>query len=143
MASGGSKHAHERGDALFITNNTILAVGDLVAIRLPDRDWAIVHRIMEIHNDTVSGEMLLLTKGDDNGANDRGLYPPPHDWIQRNCILGKVVGIVRGIGMVPLMFQNIGMFWLVLIVVANEIVKGRVGIFWWVSLLWFHVGNAH
>lgn len=39
-----------------------------------------------------TGKQYLLTKGDNNEVDDRGLYNPGQMWIMREDILGKVKG---------------------------------------------------
>lgn len=51
----------------------------------------IVHRVIQSHSTMKS--QLMLTKGDNNTADDRGLYKDynPHmDWLERDMIVGKV-----------------------------------------------------
>jgi hypothetical protein len=49
---------------------------------------------------------LILTKGDNNEANDRRLYPDARDFVQRNEIIGIVVAYLPGIGWPPILFQE-------------------------------------
>jgi len=144
MAVGDFQPIHDRGDVLFLTNNTQLAVGDLIAFQSrcgeEDKRWIVVHRITKVHKETFSGEMLLLTKGDTNRVDDRGLYTPGQLYLRRKCVVGKVVGQVRYIGVIPLFFGDF--FWLRLMVMARGITTGHVGTLWWVSLLWSHFGIA-
>ena len=66
--------AYYRGDILFLEliNNPPISVGDVVVYKLGDRDIPIVHRIISIHEE--GDEYFMLTKGDNNRVNDRGLY---------------------------------------------------------------------
>ena len=38
--------------------------------------------------------MKLLTKGDNNSVDDRGLYAPGQLWIRRNEVVGRARGLV-------------------------------------------------
>ena len=38
-----------------------------------------------------SGEKKILTKGDNNPVDDRGLYPKGQLWVREDQVLGKVV----------------------------------------------------
>ena len=55
-------------------------------------DIPIVHRVMKVH-EKASGAVELLTKGDNNRVDDRGLYAPGQLWLERDDVLGRAVGI--------------------------------------------------
>ena len=40
----------------------------------------------------------MLTKGDNNRVDDRGLYAPGQLWLQREDILGRAKGTLRYLG---------------------------------------------
>ena len=40
------------------------------------------------------GNVKLLTKGDNNSVDDRGLYAPGQLWIRRNEVVGRARGLV-------------------------------------------------
>lgn len=40
----------------------------------------------------VTKKQYLLTKGDNNARDDRGLYDPRQMWIHREHVVGKVKG---------------------------------------------------
>ena len=40
------------------------------------------------------GNVKLLTKGDNNSVDDRGLYAPGQLWIRRNEVVGRARGCV-------------------------------------------------
>lgn len=42
--------------------------------------------------------MEVLTKGDNNRVDDRGLYAPGQLWLQREDILGRAKGTLRYLG---------------------------------------------
>ena len=107
--TGSGLEEPRRGDLLFFTNVTATNLGDLVAVRTQDRDIAYVHRVVEHHStiDSTGQEAaFMLTKGDNNMANDRGLYPPGQGWIKQCDVVGKVVGKVRHIGWVLLLSDD-------------------------------------
>ena len=54
-------------------------------------DIPIVHRVMKVH-EKASGAVELLTKGDNNRVDDRGLYAPGQLWLERDDVLGRAVG---------------------------------------------------
>jgi signal peptidase len=67
-----------RGDLLVVVKAEDLKEGDIVVYRRSIKDITIVHRIKEIQGDT------YIIKGDNNPGPD-----PP---VQRDMILGKIVG---------------------------------------------------
>ena len=81
-------------------------VGDIVVFKIKDRDIPIVHRILKVHRNTTSGEVQLLTKGDNNRVDDRGLYAPGQLWLSRDDILGRAVGTLRYAGMVTIALND-------------------------------------
>uniref|UniRef100_A0A7S2YA58 Signal peptidase complex catalytic subunit SEC11 n=1 Tax=Entomoneis paludosa TaxID=265537 RepID=A0A7S2YA58_9STRA len=107
VLSGSMEPAFQRGDILFL-NNAVneVHVGDVVVFKIKDRDIPIVHRILKVHKDEKTGNVDLLTKGDNNRVDDRGLYAPGQLWLQREDILGKAVGTLRYVGMVTIALND-------------------------------------
>jgi signal peptidase I len=107
VLSGSMEPAFQRGDILFL-NNAVhdVQVGDTVVFKIKDRDIPIVHRILKVHQDDVTGEYKLLTKGDNNRVDDRGLYAPGQKWLSRDDVLGKAVGALRYVGMVTIALND-------------------------------------
>jgi signal peptidase len=98
--------AFQRGDILFLNNSVEqVGVGDVVVFKIRDRDIPIVHRILKVHQDS-DGKVELLTKGDNNRVDDRGLYAPGQLWLEREDILGKCVGTLRYVGMVTIALND-------------------------------------
>ena len=98
--------AFQRGDILFLDNSQhTVGVGDVVVFKIRDRDIPIVHRILKVHT-KADGEFELLTKGDNNRVDDRGLYAPGQLWLKREDILGKAVGTLRYVGMVTIALND-------------------------------------
>jgi signal peptidase I len=107
VLSGSMEPAFQRGDILFLNNaNHEVFVGDVVVFKIKDRDIPIVHRILKVHQDAVTQEVELLTKGDNNRVDDRGLYAPGQLWLKREDILGKAVGTLRYVGMVTIALND-------------------------------------
>ncbi|KAJ1965997.1 Signal peptidase complex catalytic subunit [Dipsacomyces acuminosporus] len=100
VLSGSMEPAYHRGDILFLHNgHTPIEVGEVVVYKLKDKPIPIVHRVMKVHTETKNGKQYLLTKGDNNLVDDRGLYNPGQLWIQRDEIIGRVKGFVPYAGM--------------------------------------------
>lgn len=76
--------AFHRGDLLFLTNYEAdqVNIGDIVVFKIEGRDIPIVHRVIKFHQKE-DGTMKILTKGDNNSVNDRGLYAPGQFWLDR------------------------------------------------------------
>ncbi|KAJ2248886.1 Signal peptidase complex catalytic subunit [Coemansia sp. RSA 455] len=100
VLSGSMEPAYYRGDILFLNNGySPIEVGEVVVYKLKDKPIPIVHRVLKVHTQRETGEQFLLTKGDNNNADDRGLYNPGQLWIQRDEIIGRVKGFVPYAGM--------------------------------------------
>lgn len=48
----------------------------------------------------------MLTKGDNNRVDDRGLYAPGQLWLKREDILGRAQGTLRYLGMVTIILND-------------------------------------
>lgn len=98
--------AFQRGDILFLTNHDDpIRAGEIVVFKIKDRDIPIVHRVMKVH-EKVDGKVEVLTKGDNNRVDDRGLYAPGQLWLQREDILGRARGTLRYLGMVTIILND-------------------------------------
>jgi signal peptidase len=107
VLSGSMEPAFQRGDILFLNNAvTDVHVGDVVVFKIKDRDIPIVHRILKVHRDEANGHVELLTKGDNNRVDDRGLYAPGQLWLNRDDILGRATGTLRYVGMVTIALND-------------------------------------
>mgnify|MGYP003342997800 CR=1 FL=1 len=82
-----------------------IRVGEIVVFKIKDRDIPIVHRVLEVHEDS-NGEVSVLTKGDNNRVGDRGLYAPGQIWLSREDILGRATGTLRYLGMVTIVLND-------------------------------------
>ena len=107
VLSGSMEPAFQRGDILFL-NNAVqeVHVGDVVVFKIKDRDIPIVHRILKVHRNEETGQVDLLTKGDNNRVDDRGLYAPGQLWLSREDILGRAIGTLRYVGMVTIALND-------------------------------------
>jgi signal peptidase I len=48
----------------------------------------------------------VLTKGDNNKVDDRGLYAPGQHFLQRRHIIGRVRGFLPVVGMVTILMND-------------------------------------
>jgi hypothetical protein len=83
------------------------------------RDIPIVHRVLKVH-EKASGQVDLLTKGDNNRVDDRGLYAPGQQFINRDDILGRAVGTLRYVGMVTIVLNDYPALKYVLVAVMGK-----------------------
>ena len=106
VLSGSMEPAYYRGDILFLelTNNPPITVGDVVVYKLGDRDIPIVHRIISVHEE--GEEYFMLSKGDNNRVNDRGLYSPGQMWVQRKDLMGRVWFYIPYVGIITIWLND-------------------------------------
>ena len=116
VLSGSMEPAFQRGDILFLDNSASRGarVGEVVVFKIKEREIPIVHRILKVHEDA-DGNVELMTKGDNNRVDDRGLYAAGQMWLQREDILGRAVGTLRYVGMVTIMLNDYPMLKYVLV----------------------------
>lgn len=106
VLSGSMEPAFQRGDILFLNNqDDPIRVGEVVVFKIKDREIPIVHRVMKVH-EKEDGRIDILTKGDNNKVDDRGLYAPGQLWLERQDILGRAVGTLRYVGMVTIILND-------------------------------------
>ena len=106
VLSGSMEPAYYRGDILFLelTNSPPITVGDVVVYKLDERNIPIVHRIISVHQE--QDEYFMLTKGDNNRVNDRGLYSPGQLWIQRKDLMGRVYFYIPYVGIITIWLND-------------------------------------
>ncbi|CAD6566000.1 MAG: Signal peptidase complex catalytic subunit [Alectoria sarmentosa] len=107
VLSGSMEPAFQRGDLLFLWNrgqNT--QVGEIVVYNVKGKDIPIVHRVVRRYG---GGDepLQLLTKGDNNLADDTELYARGQDYLTRSTdIIGSVVGYVPFVGYVTILLSE-------------------------------------
>ncbi|XP_048441365.1 signal peptidase complex catalytic subunit SEC11A-like, partial [Pyrus x bretschneideri] len=78
-----------RGDILFLrVSKYPIRAGEIVVLNVDGRDIPIVHRVIKVHEQKDTGEVYVLTKGDNNDDDDRGLYAQGQQWLHRRHIMG-------------------------------------------------------
>mmetsp|Transcript_21270 Transcript_21270/g.38815 ORF Transcript_21270/g.38815 Transcript_21270/m.38815 type:complete len:189 (-) Transcript_21270:293-859(-) len=99
VASGGTIYGPNLGDVLLVMHGDASRVhaGDLLLYRVAGRGSPIAHRAMTVH-EKANGSYSVLTKGDDNSVNDRGLYAAGQLFLEDHMIEGRVFGVVPRIG---------------------------------------------
>ncbi|RDL42321.1 putative signal peptidase (Endopeptidase SP18) [Venustampulla echinocandica] len=107
VLSGSMEPAFLRGDLLFLWNRNIFEetkVGEIVVYNVKGRDIPIVHRVVRKFG--VGEEAKLLTKGDANVADDTELFARGQDYLQREDIIGSVVGFIPFVGYVTILLSE-------------------------------------
>ncbi|KAK1272579.1 hypothetical protein QJS04_geneDACA020623 [Acorus gramineus] len=112
----------QRGDMLFLrmTKEPIRA-GEIVVYNVDGRPIPIVHRVIKIHEHRDTGEVDVLTKGDNNLVDDRSLYAHRQLWLHRHHIVGRAVGFLPYVGWVTLIMSEMP--------VIKYLVIGALGLF--------------
>ncbi|CAE7215699.1 Sec11a [Symbiodinium sp. CCMP2456] len=104
VQSGGDLRLH-RGDVFFLTGSDSFRAGDEVVYQVPDREKWIAHRVANVH-EKPDGTLALLTKGDDNVVNDRGLYSQGQLFLTRPEIVGRVFAYLPYLGILILLLND-------------------------------------
>ena len=98
--------SYYRGDILFLTNyDTAPEVGDIIVYRMHKDDIPIVHRVTSVQ---LKGkdDFFVLTKGDNNEVNDRGIYGMESLWLHKKHIMGRVRASVPYLGMATILLTE-------------------------------------
>ena len=111
VLSGSMEPAFQRGDLLFLWNRDETAeVGEIVVYNVKGKDIPIVHRVVRKHlslTPCAQGKAKLLTKGDNNVADDTELYATGQNYLDREeDIIGSVRGYVPAVGYVTIMLSE-------------------------------------
>ncbi|KAF4653834.1 hypothetical protein FOL46_008997 [Perkinsus olseni] len=107
VLSGSMEPGFHRGDILFLTlkEQDPFEPGDVSVFSIEGRDIPIVHRIVNVHEEE-SGRVRILTKGDNNMVDDRGLYNYGQLFIERKNIMGRAQGFLPYAGMVTIWLND-------------------------------------
>ncbi|OEH77228.1 signal peptidase complex catalytic subunit SEC11C [Cyclospora cayetanensis] len=106
VLSGSMLPAFSRGDILFLLDRgQSTAVGDIVVFKVEGREIPIVHRVISLHTNA-SGESNMLTKGDNNSVDDRGLYANKDLWLKDSSIMGTTVVYLPYVGQVTIVLND-------------------------------------
>ncbi|RKO87421.1 hypothetical protein BDK51DRAFT_36430 [Blyttiomyces helicus] len=107
VLSESMEPAFARGDLLFLTlGSDPIRVGEICVFKLEGKETPIVHRVLELHEETETGKQFLLTKGDNNPVDDRGLYNRGQMWIHQDHVVGRVKGFLPYVGMVTILLNE-------------------------------------
>ncbi|KAM3244178.1 hypothetical protein ACQJBY_055851 [Aegilops geniculata] len=94
VLSGSMEPAIKKGDMVFVHNmsNEPFRVGEIILFKVDGFEHPIVHRVIKVHEHRDTGEIRILTKGDNNSVDDRFLYASGQLWLQPHDIIGRVAG---------------------------------------------------
>jgi signal peptidase len=96
VLSGSMEPIFHRGDLLVLSNRKkVVDVGDVAVYNVKGRDIPIVHRVIKQHwtNEKGIEKQFLLTKGDNNAADDVELYARGQTYLNRQ---EEIIGLVEG-----------------------------------------------
>ena len=86
VLSESMEPAIQRGDILFLwLGYAPFRVGEIIVFKIKGREIPIIHRILEVHEG--KAKVQILTKGDNNSVDDRGLYNPGQLWLEPDDVL--------------------------------------------------------
>ncbi|KAL3839838.1 hypothetical protein ACJIZ3_024429 [Penstemon smallii] len=107
VLSGSMEPGFQRGDILFLhMSNAPIRAGEIVVFNVDGREIPIVHRVIKVHERQDTGEVDVLTKGDNNFGDDRLLYAQGQMWLQRRHIMGRAVGFLPYVGWVTIIMTE-------------------------------------
>ncbi|PNS20783.1 Signal peptidase complex catalytic subunit SEC11 [Sphaceloma murrayae] len=107
VLSGSMEPAFQRGDLLFLWNRGVdTQVGEVVVYNVRGKEIPIVHRVVRRFGGG-SKPLKLLTKGDNNAADDTELYARGQSYLDRATdIVGSVKGYVPFVGYVTILLSE-------------------------------------
>lgn len=107
VLSGSMEPGFQRGDILFLTlkYDDPFYPGDVVVFNIEGRDVPIVHRVMNVHEKSDSS-LAILTKGDNNQVDDRGLYAHRQMFIGKKEVMGRAQTFLPYVGMVTIWLND-------------------------------------
>ncbi|EGF84301.1 hypothetical protein BATDEDRAFT_85317 [Batrachochytrium dendrobatidis JAM81] len=107
VLSESMEPSFQRGDLLVLSMfSDPIRVGDICVYKIKGKDIPIVHRVLELHESQTSNKTLILTKGDYNPVDDRGLYNRGQLWIEPEDVVGRVVGHIPYMGMLTIILND-------------------------------------
>jgi signal peptidase len=109
VLSGSMEPGLRRGDLLLLDNSRGPSeIGDVVVFNIRGRDVPIVHRILHVHANSPAdvGSRLMLTKGDNNFADDGALYAPGQRWLRQDDVVGRAVVFLPHVGRLTILMND-------------------------------------
>ncbi|EME88580.1 uncharacterized protein MYCFIDRAFT_54228 [Pseudocercospora fijiensis CIRAD86] len=108
VLSGSMEPAFQRGDLLFLWNRGVeTQVGEVVVYSVKGKDIPIVHRVIRRFGGGGDAPLQLLTKGDNNAADDTELYARGQSYLDRSKdVIGSVFAYVPFVGYVTILLSE-------------------------------------
>ncbi|KMZ64088.1 Signal peptidase complex catalytic subunit Sec11 [Zostera marina] len=107
VLSGSMEPGFKRGDILFLhMGKDPIRAGEIVVFNIDGREIPIVHRVIKVHERHETGEVDVLTKGDNNFGDDRLLYARGQLWLHQHHIMGRAVGFLPYVGWVTIIMTE-------------------------------------
>lgn len=107
VLSGSMEPAFQRGDLLFLWNRGLdTQIGEIVVYNVKGKDIPIVHRVVRRFGGGKT-PLRLLTKGDNNAADDTELYAMGQSFLNRKeDVIGSVAGYIPFVGYVTILLSE-------------------------------------
>ena len=126
VLTGSMEPSFFRGDILYIDwDYTIPTPGDIVVYKVPNQVIPIVHRVIGVQPFD-NGEYNLLTKGDNNPVNDRGLYEKGDLWLQKKNLFGRIKIFCPYVGIATIILNDYpSLKWTILVIMAIFVLTSK------------------
>lgn len=106
VLSGSMEPGFHRGDILFLSlTSSPFTPGDVTVFQIEGRDIPIVHRSHNVHTDG-KNHLSIVTKGDNNNVDDRGLYKQGQLFLQKSNIMGRAYAFIPYVGMITIWLND-------------------------------------
>jgi signal peptidase len=107
VLSGSMEPGFQRGDILFLSlTQSPFVTGDVTVFQIEGREIPIVHRSHSVHENTTLNHMAMVTKGDNNQVDDRGLYKPGQLFLKKSNIMGRAYAFIPYVGMITIWLND-------------------------------------
>jgi signal peptidase len=107
VLSGSMEPGFHRGDILFLSlTETPFQPGDVTVFQIEGRDIPIVHRAHNVHENFERNHLAMVTKGDNNNVDDRGLYKPGQLFLKKSNVMGRAYAFIPYVGMVTIWLND-------------------------------------
>ncbi|KAL8268723.1 hypothetical protein R6Q59_002521 [Mikania micrantha] len=108
VLSGSMEPGFKRGDILFMhMSKDPIRVGDILSFKVDGHEIPILHRVIKVHEHQNTGEVDVLTKGDNNRfVDDMFLYAQDQMWLKQHHITGRAIGFLPYVGWVTIILTE-------------------------------------
>jgi signal peptidase len=107
VLSGSMEPGFHRGDILFLSlTNDPFRPGDVTVFQIEGREIPIVHRAHNVHAGLLEDHVSIVTKGDNNNVDDRGLYKPGQLFLKKSNVMGRAYAFIPFVGMVTIWLND-------------------------------------